>query len=308
MMNFSFADRISDRQEHIETIEKTRVLKCTPDYLSFLKDISRFECYTKIKGENIAHFVTFYQLKGYDRSLWDDDRGYVVNQQLRDYYSDGDQINLRSIDNRSTQALIDLIGDKEVTIQINDSSKIMHSDQYIWLTGTVYVDDLDVGLELIKKGFAWASPPEWESNPVYDKAQAIAKEQSLGYWENTNTASPWQIEENHKSLSQAIRDEEEAQNKSEYKNNVILFSFILVVIGLGFIGVLALTMYLKSPTTVFTLVIPYILIGGNLALIASSLYEDRNIYMIILLPRTLTISGISIVLGIIMCLLKVRKK
>lgn len=93
------------------------------------------------------------------------------------------------------------------------------------------------------------------------------------------------------------------------RSNVILFSFIIVAILLGFIGVLILTARRKSPTIMFILLIPYIFIGGNLALISVYLIDPIAAYFSLLLGPAISISTVSFVIGIfVFAISKYREK
>ena len=63
--------------------------------------------------------------------------------------------------------------------------------------GSVFVDDLDVGLILVQKGFAWSSPSKSRSDTVsgtkYAEAEAKARSAHLGLWTEENPLPPWQF-------------------------------------------------------------------------------------------------------------------
>lgn len=55
------------------------------------------------------------------------------------------------------------------------------ADRYGRLTATVLLDDLDVGLEQIRRGMAWYDAADGDL-PAYEAAEADAERQRLGLW------------------------------------------------------------------------------------------------------------------------------
>lgn len=69
-------------------------------------------------------------------------------------------------------------------------------DRYGRILGSVAFRDVDVGLYLIERGYAWYFqhygsdvPPDWRT--AYDMAQAEAKYQRVGLWSAIGSVSPW---------------------------------------------------------------------------------------------------------------------
>lgn len=76
---------------------------------------------------------------------------------------------------KSRESLRALVKYKVVTV-------IPRSDDgYGRLTATVLLDDLDIGLEQIRRGMAWYDPGRADL-PGYEDAEADAERQGLGLW------------------------------------------------------------------------------------------------------------------------------
>lgn len=66
-------------------------------------------------------------------------------------------------------------------------------DRYGRVVGIVLKDSVDVGLSLVKSGYAWAYRkylgPEYLTK--YIEAESYAKNKKLGLWEKGNAVEPW---------------------------------------------------------------------------------------------------------------------
>lgn len=76
---------------------------------------------------------------------------------------------------KSRESLRALVKYKQVTVIVRSS------DRYGRMTATVLLDDLDVGLEQIRRGLAWSSP-EAHDLPDYEAAEADAEREGRGLW------------------------------------------------------------------------------------------------------------------------------
>ncbi|HVE71924.1 MAG TPA: thermonuclease family protein [Thermoanaerobaculia bacterium] len=76
---------------------------------------------------------------------------------------------------KSRESLRELVKYKQVTIIVRSS------DRYGRMTATVLLDDLDVGLEQIRRGMAWCEP-EGSAIPAYEAAEVEAERQGVGLW------------------------------------------------------------------------------------------------------------------------------
>ncbi len=73
-----------------------------------------------------------------------------------------------------------LIEDKEVRLERD----VSETDKYGRLLRYVYVDDVFVNAELVKKGLAWAKayPPDTKYQDYLEKMEAEAREAGRGIW------------------------------------------------------------------------------------------------------------------------------
>lgn len=62
-------------------------------------------------------------------------------------------------------------------------------DQYNRILGTVYLDDRDINLEMLKAGFAWHYK-KYDSTPAYAKAEAESRAAKRGLWQDKNPIEP----------------------------------------------------------------------------------------------------------------------
>lgn len=62
-------------------------------------------------------------------------------------------------------------------------------DRYGRILGTVYLDDRDVNLEMLKAGFAWHYK-KYDSTPAYAQAESEARAAKRGLWQDKNPTQP----------------------------------------------------------------------------------------------------------------------
>jgi endonuclease YncB( thermonuclease family) len=75
---------------------------------------------------------------------------------------------------RSRESLRQLVKHKQVTLYVRESGGGR-------ATGTVLLDDLDVGLEQVRRGLAWYEPGD-ENLAAYEAAEAEARQSRTGLW------------------------------------------------------------------------------------------------------------------------------
>lgn len=90
----------------------------------------------------------------------------------------------------SKQSLSDLIYNKDIRVVEVDQ------DQYGRIVGEVFVDDNNVNLEQLRRGFAWhykahARQQSKEQRERYTLAENEARTKKLGLWNDTNPTPPW---------------------------------------------------------------------------------------------------------------------
>jgi endonuclease YncB( thermonuclease family) len=76
---------------------------------------------------------------------------------------------------KSRESLRALVKYKQVTVIPRSS------DRYGRLTAVILLDDLDVGLEQIRRGLAWYDPADHDL-PDYEAAEANAERERRGLW------------------------------------------------------------------------------------------------------------------------------
>lgn len=91
----------------------------------------------------------------------------------------------------STESLIGLVYLKKVVVQ--SSGK----DRYKRVLGKILLDDLDVNLEQVKRGFAWhykqyEKDQTSEDQIGYAQAEVLARQQQLGLWVLESPIPPWE--------------------------------------------------------------------------------------------------------------------
>ena len=88
---------------------------------------------------------------------------------------------------RARQIVSELVFRKQVEVRVQDI------DRYGRFVGRVYVDDLDVCAEMVRRGAAWVYDRYVEDLPLYD-LQTEAREANRGIWSlpESEQVPPWQ--------------------------------------------------------------------------------------------------------------------
>ena len=87
---------------------------------------------------------------------------------------------------KSKQHLSSLVFGKDVRV------KYKSRDKYGRILGTVYVDGLDINLEMLKAGYAWHYK-RFDSTPAYAAAELEARQNRRGLWSDPNPTPPEQF-------------------------------------------------------------------------------------------------------------------
>lgn len=95
----------------------------------------------------------------------------------------------------SREMLKYLIENKRVII---DSQK---KDRYKRVLGKIFLDDMDVNLTMISKGFAWhykryRKDQSRKDVPIYSEAEQRAKDNAIGLWSDAAFIPPWKWRQN----------------------------------------------------------------------------------------------------------------
>ena len=91
---------------------------------------------------------------------------------------------------RAKQAMSELAFGKEIEL------RRLTIDRYGRTVGQVFVDGKDVGVEMLRQGFAWVydryiAEASTASQAKYRQAQEEAKAERLGLWRDPNSIPPW---------------------------------------------------------------------------------------------------------------------
>ena len=84
---------------------------------------------------------------------------------------------------KSKQHLSSLVFGKDVLV------KYTSRDKYGRILGTIYIDGLDINLEMLRAGLAWHYK-RFDSTPAYAAAEASARAARLGLWQDNNPIEP----------------------------------------------------------------------------------------------------------------------
>lgn len=92
--------------------------------------------------------------------------------------------------NASKQSLSDLVFGKDVKI------RKISADRYGRTVAEVFVGDIDVNIEQLKRGYAWyflryKTQQTFEERRKYFAAEKFAKENKNGLWSDLNPEPPW---------------------------------------------------------------------------------------------------------------------
>ena len=85
---------------------------------------------------------------------------------------------------KSKEVLSSLIFKKEV--KLITKSK----DQYGRTLGTIFLEDTNINLEMVKTGYAWVYK-KYNKDSEFINAETNAKEKKLGLWIDKNPIAPW---------------------------------------------------------------------------------------------------------------------
>ena len=88
--------------------------------------------------------------------------------------------------NVSKQHLSSLVFGKDISV------KYTKRDKYGRILGTIYVDNLDINLEMLRAGLAWHYK-RFDSTPAYAAAELEARQNRRGLWADPNPTPPEQF-------------------------------------------------------------------------------------------------------------------
>ena len=86
--------------------------------------------------------------------------------------------------NVSKKHLSSLVFGKDVRV------KYKSRDKYGRILGTIYIDGLDINLEMLRAGLAWHYK-RFDSTPEYAQAESEARQNRCGLWQDKNPINPY---------------------------------------------------------------------------------------------------------------------
>ena len=92
----------------------------------------------------------------------------------------------------STARLKALVGGKSVRVTYSER------DQYGRVLGTVWLDGVDINMQMVREGMAWCY--HYSKNERYAAAQAAARTRKVGLWADPNAQDPWAYRKAQKGL------------------------------------------------------------------------------------------------------------
>ena len=119
--------------------------------------------------------------------IFDGDTIMIVDRNSNKYIIRLDQIDApetkQPYSRQSSNTLLGLIRHKHVAVQIHDV------DRYERLIGTVYLNDSNVNLFMVRSGMAWAYT-QYVRDTMYFEAERLAKVDGLGIWASEEEQTP----------------------------------------------------------------------------------------------------------------------
>ena len=114
-------------------------------------------------------------------------RGKYANELIKIRLAEIDAPELRqAFGHDSKNCLISLIQESNNEVFF----KFKEKDRYDRHVGWIYSKNLDINLEMVKKGCAWVYD-RYVQRKVLFKHQDNARENNIGLWENSEAIAPW---------------------------------------------------------------------------------------------------------------------
>jgi micrococcal nuclease len=92
----------------------------------------------------------------------------------------------QAFSNRAKQTLSELIYDKEVKVFYENK------DRYGRVLGDVFVNDLNVNREMVKRGMAWHYK-QYSDDETLARLEVEARNNKTGLWADPNPVAPWEF-------------------------------------------------------------------------------------------------------------------
>ena len=94
--------------------------------------------------------------------------------------------------NKAKQYLSRLIYKRNVTLSVSGY------DRYQRILATIYFQEQNINLEMVKHGMAWVYP-QYAKNKIYFQAQDLAQQQKIGLWRDPNPIAPYEWRKQNKA-------------------------------------------------------------------------------------------------------------
>ena len=94
---------------------------------------------------------------------------------------------------KAKQYLSQLVFKQNVTLSVSGY------DRYQRILATVYLQEQNINLEMIKNGMAWVYP-QYAKNPIYFQTQDFAQQQKIGLWRDPTPIAPYEWRKQQKAV------------------------------------------------------------------------------------------------------------
>jgi micrococcal nuclease len=92
----------------------------------------------------------------------------------------------QAFSNRAKQTLSDLIYNKEVKVYYESK------DRYGRVLGDIYIDDLNINQEMVRRGMAWHFI-RYSDDETLAALEKEARKNKIGLWVDPNPVAPWEF-------------------------------------------------------------------------------------------------------------------
>ena len=113
---------------------------------------------------------------------------------------------------RSKQSLSDLIFGKEVRVQVETT------DRYGRTVGRIFQDNLDINLEQVKRGMAWAYR-QYLTDKTLLGAEHTAKAAKIGLWSESNPTPPWEYRHGGRDHGKPFGSDQDKPDLGGFRRN-----------------------------------------------------------------------------------------
>ena len=94
---------------------------------------------------------------------------------------------------KAKQYLSQLVFKQNVTLSVSGY------DRYQRILATVYLQEQNINLEMVKKWHGMGLPRNSLKNPLYFQAQDLAQQQKIGLWRDPNPIAPYKWRKQNKA-------------------------------------------------------------------------------------------------------------